>query len=174
MAKKERPIKWVTNTEESAYMRMRQEENVVRSKNNPNEAWMAEKLLTLVWKWGRQSRWGYRIFDFWCVEKGIAVEVDGPEHNKQWDKVRDDYNLQRSGILVLRVRNRNEADAAAVLKRIDAECTWNERREKLGAKPVYGCTCAVEARKRREATGKSPTKGRMKFSGRFPRDPCPK
>ncbi|MGQ0525276.1 MAG: hypothetical protein ACT4P8_16650, partial [Betaproteobacteria bacterium] len=37
-----------------------------------------------------------------------------------------------SAILVLRVRNRNEADAQAALAVIAASETWKARREKLG------------------------------------------
>jgi len=95
---------------------------------NPNELWMKAKLDTTGLQWTRQAQWGWRLFDFWCHELGIAVEVDGPEHDQAKDAKRDAYNLKRSGILVLRVRNQNEGDAAKALADIQAACTWQERR----------------------------------------------
>ncbi len=53
-----------------------------------------------------------RIFDFFCSELGVVVEVDGPEHNEDWDTFRDEGTFRSSSIVVLRVRNRNEEDAA--------------------------------------------------------------
>lgn len=127
------------NAEQHAYMAMRQEQNVIASKHNPNELWMASLLERTSHKFNRQRRWGYRIFDFWCSELGVAVEVDGLEHRPEYDRMRDDHHYNRSGILVLRARNRNEEDAREVLARIATARTWNERRLALGLKPIkYG------------------------------------
>ena len=127
-----KPLRWPTNGKEAAYMNERKEQNSRRAVKNPNENWLAERLSTTGYKWTRQASWGYRIFDFWCHELGIAVESDGPEHDTQYDEYRDEYNFRRSGILVLRVRNRNEDDAKAVLSEIAAAETWKARRERLG------------------------------------------
>ena len=124
-------LKWPTKTEEHAYMKERQEQNKVLSKRNPNENWMRDKLSATGLKWTRQAQWGYRIFDFWNRELGIAVEVDGLSHNKVYDSIRDDYNYRRSGILVLRVKNMNEDDVAEALSRIAHADTWWDRRRKL-------------------------------------------
>ena len=113
-------------------MRSRQEQNVRCTASNPNENWLEERLSTTGYKWTRQACWGYRIFDFWCHELGIAVESDGPEHDKQYDAYRDEYNMRRSGILVLRVRNRNEEDVKNALSVIAAAERWKARRERLG------------------------------------------
>jgi very-short-patch-repair endonuclease len=129
-------MKWPKDAEQHAYMRMRQEENIAASKNNPNELWMYEKLKSTPYKWKRQRQWGYRLFDFFCAELGVAVEVDGPEHDPDYDAVRDHYNLTKSGIVVLRVRNRNEDDAMRCLEQIRSAETWNERRAKLGLEPI--------------------------------------
>lgn len=129
-------MKWPTAAEQHAYMKMRQDQNLAICWKNSNEAWMAEKLEKTGWTWKRQAQWGYRLFDFWNFALGIAVEVDGLSHNKSYDAVRDAYNLQRSGILVLRVRNRNEEDARRALTEIEKACLWNERRVGLGLKPV--------------------------------------
>jgi very-short-patch-repair endonuclease len=120
------------NAEENAYMAQRQLQNHKRSASNKAENWMFKHLQETGLKWTRQSRRGYRIFDFWNHNKGIAVEVDGPEHNAAIDALRDIYNLARSGIVVVRVRNFNEADATTALETIALECSWQERRIALG------------------------------------------
>jgi very-short-patch-repair endonuclease len=127
-----KPLRWATNAEQAAYMRQRKAENLARALVNSNENWLLEKLQRTGFKWTRQATWGYRIFDFWCHELGIAIESDGPEHNQDYDAHRDEYNMRRSGILVLRVRNRNELDAAAAIVAVAQAETWKERRAKLG------------------------------------------
>lgn len=79
-------------------------------------------------KWTRQAYWGFRLFDFWCHRLGVAVEVDGPEHIRERDEERDQYNFHRSGIIVIRVRNFSEPDAAACLREISKTGPWAERR----------------------------------------------
>lgn len=134
--KKKRLLKWPVKKEEHEYMRMREVQNIKNSKFNKNELWMNEKLKTLGMKWSRQSRWGYRIFDFWNHYKGIAVEVDGLEHKKEYDAYRDKANLITSGILVIRVKNMDEDDANNALDLIRKSSCWNARREAFGLKPI--------------------------------------
>src|SRR5262249_55178092 len=57
-------------------------------------------------------RW---IVDFYCVQARLAIEVDGPRHQarREVDLVRD-RNLERCGILVLRLKNE------LVLRNIDS------------------------------------------------------
>lgn len=127
-----KPLKNPTNKEMSDYMRMRQYQNRAVCVNNGNENWMCDKLTKTRFRWTRQATWGYRLFDFWCAELGIAIEVDGAEHNHGWDKYRDEYNFRRSAILVFRVKNRNEDDAEKVLSQLERFGSWEERRELLG------------------------------------------
>ncbi|MGI4873243.1 MAG: DUF559 domain-containing protein [Janthinobacterium lividum] len=127
-------MRWPTTKDESDYLRVRQEQNIVRSANNPNENWAKGHLESLGIKWSRQALWGYRIFDFWNATLGIAVEIDGLEHNKDYDASRDAYNFDVSGIVVLRVRNQNMEDMAAALLQIGHSCYWWQRRESLGLK----------------------------------------
>lgn len=127
---------WPTRKEDHEYLRERQRQNRVLAVKNPNENWMLEKLRASGRKWTRQAIWGYRIFDFWCAEVGIAVEVDGPEHNRERDRIRDERNYWTSGIVVLRVRNRNEEDAARCLKAIAEARSWNARRAHLALPPI--------------------------------------
>jgi len=125
------PLRTPKNADEHAYMRGRKAQNLARAIHNQNENWFWIKLSATGRKWTRQAQWGYRIFDFWCHDLGVAVEVDGPEHRKSWGAHRDEYNLRRSGILVLRVRNGNEEDAAAALQAISTAETWTARKERL-------------------------------------------
>lgn len=103
--------------------------NLERAVANPNENWMAAKLGV---GWTRQAVRGYRIFDFWHHGLGCAVEVDGPEHDRAYDNYRDEYVFRRSGVIVLRVRNKCEEDAKTVIATIRRLDTHKDRRAKLG------------------------------------------
>lgn len=127
---------WPCKKNFSDHMAMRQAENRKICKNNSNENWMLEKLAESGRKWTRQARWGFRLFDFWNHDIGVAVEVDGPEHDRERDAYIDAHFLRRSGILTVRVQNRDEAGAKAALDVIAKAVTWNERRASLGLKPV--------------------------------------
>lgn len=132
----EKRATWPTSAEASARMRNFKAINLRRALTNPNENWMADHLCSTGLKWSRQAQWGFRLFDFWCSEKGVAVEVDGAEHDKGWDAFRDRQDYERSGIVVLRVRNRNEEDAARALAQISKAGSWNSRRKGLGLKSL--------------------------------------
>lgn len=129
-------MRWPTNKEEHAYMKGRKEENKAKSARNKAENWMAEKLEETEYKWSMQTQWGYRVFDFWNHYLGIAIEVDGDSHDPEYDRVRDEYNLKKSAIKVIRVRNFNEEDAKAALKEISISECWNDRRRNAGLKPI--------------------------------------
>ena len=61
----------------------------------------------------------YFIADFYCHEKRIIVELDGPVHLStiEYDKFRDD-ELAYKGIKVLRIRNEELENIEGVLSRI--------------------------------------------------------
>lgn len=124
-------LNWPTNTERHSYMRMRTEQNRARGLTKA-ELWMQRHLLETGHTWKPQAMWGYRIFDFWCHRLGTAVEVDGKEHIKDYDKYRDEYNFRRSGIVVLRVRNFHDADKDSALVKIAALGDWRSRKKSLG------------------------------------------
>ena len=119
-------MRWVTNKQESEYMRLRQTQN--RAKYSAAENWMWGKLCKTGERWTRQAMHGYRLFDFWCHRLGIAVEVDGPEHNPEYDLYRDKYAWCRSAIVVRRVRNYNEGDAADTIFAIQSALPWAARK----------------------------------------------
>lgn len=136
MEPREMKVRWPSSVEDSEYMRMRQRQNMHNSLSNHNENWFAEKLTRARIKYRRQAQWGFRLFDFWIASKGVAVEIDGPEHNahkaRAQDAYRDEYNYRRSAILVIRVPNGDEASAAAAIQKIHGECSWEDRRAQLG------------------------------------------
>lgn len=77
-------------------------------------------------KFRRQHPLGQVILDFYCVEKRLAIEVDGPIHlnppQAAHDEDRTEY-LAKQGIRVLRFTNGEvERHLLDVLKRIEAEC----------------------------------------------------
>ncbi|MFA5932195.1 MAG: DUF559 domain-containing protein [Candidatus Paceibacterota bacterium] len=68
--------------------------------------WTSLRRKNLNFKFTRQYSVGPYILDFYCVEKRLAIELDGFHHleNKDYDKERDDY-LLLNDIKVLRFWN---------------------------------------------------------------------
>jgi very-short-patch-repair endonuclease len=127
---------WPTTAEHAAHMRMRQEQNREQCKLSRAEEWMRGKLKITGLKWTRQAQSGVRLFDFWNHALGIAVEVDGPEHDSARDAARDYAVYASRGIVVLRVRNFDEHDAALAVAAISGAMTWNQRRATLALAPI--------------------------------------
>lgn len=109
-------------------MRLRQAQCLTNSLKSKAENWMAFHLATTGFRWIRQARWRGRVFDFWCRELGVAVEVDGREHRAEDDARDDRVALTLGNILVYRVRNMNDADAQKVLRQIMKTPSWATRK----------------------------------------------
>jgi len=122
-------MRHVNKPEQYAYMRARQRQNRVRV--IAAEEWAWPRIKAAGGKWERQAIWGCRLFDFFSIGRGIAVEIDGPEHIPAYDLARDQYNYFRSGIVVLRVKNFNETDLAVALAEIRKGETRKERRKRV-------------------------------------------
>jgi very-short-patch-repair endonuclease len=79
-----------------------------------------KKFLNL--KFRRQHPYGHFIFDFFCFEQKIAIEVDGEIHESAEHQQRDAWRTEivaESGVKVFRVRNKDVTkNLAAVLKEI--------------------------------------------------------
>lgn len=61
----------------------------------------------------------YYIPDFYCSEIKIAVELDGPVHDRQIERDQDrDKSLQELGIQILRFKNHEINDIHKILTRI--------------------------------------------------------
>jgi very-short-patch-repair endonuclease len=76
-------------------------------------------------KFRRQYGIGRYVIDFFCVQKKLAVEIDGEvHHNKdsnEYDLERDDF-IKGFGIKVMRFRAEDvERDIDGVLKMISSE-----------------------------------------------------
>lgn len=108
--------------------------NIERASTNPNEN-AVYNALPLVdgnnksMLWERQYLFGYRILDFYCKDFKIAVEVDGVEHDQEYDNYRDEYLFRVYGIVVLRVRNNNPTDLCNLVKSLKnmGRSTYNKR-----------------------------------------------
>jgi very-short-patch-repair endonuclease len=71
-------------------------------------------------KFRRQHPVGRYILDFYCVENGLAIELDGGQHGEaaDYDQQRDDW-LRSQGIHVLRFwNNQMLAETEAVMEAI--------------------------------------------------------
>jgi very-short-patch-repair endonuclease len=124
-----KPLRFPNKKEQSEYMRMRRDQNLKRTAwlKAENE-FMVNYLIPTGIKFKRQAMWGYRLFDFWSHEKGVAIEIDGPEHRADYDAHRDLYNFLRSGIIVLRVKNFDPVGSEQAIEHLKNECTWEQRR----------------------------------------------
>lgn len=117
------------NAEQHKYLKDLRAINLARVV--PAEEWAWKAICKTKGQWTRQAVWGCRIFDFFSIKRGIAVEIDGATHNATYDAIRDKYNYIRSGILVLRVRNWNEADLAIAIAEINRGETRKERKKRV-------------------------------------------
>jgi leucyl-tRNA synthetase len=70
---------------------------------------------------GDLIRLNYFIADFYCNEKKLVIELDGPIHEatKEYDEFRDS-ELENLGIKVLRIKNEELANINEVLQRINS------------------------------------------------------
>lgn len=68
--------------------------------------WNNLRRKNLGYKFSRQYSFGPYILDFYCVEKKLAIELDGQQHiqNVDYDKERDEF-LKYNGVNVLRFWN---------------------------------------------------------------------
>lgn len=95
-------------------------------RNNPTKA---EELLWSVlkgrklggYKIRRQYGVGKYVIDFYCVEKKLAIEVDGEIHDnegsREYDKIREEF-INNFGIRIFRIRNKiieNNIDEAGIM-----------------------------------------------------------
>jgi very-short-patch-repair endonuclease len=74
-------------------------------------------------RFGRQRIIRGYIADFYCPEKRVAIEIDGPTHNPAKDAVRDSRILRDCRITVLRFSNAAvKNDVRQVLETIASRC----------------------------------------------------
>lgn len=73
--------------------------------------WANLRRKNLGYKFTRQYSVGPYILDFYCVEKQLAIELDGFQHinNKDYDQERDNY-LSVNGVKTIRFWNNEISD----------------------------------------------------------------
>ena len=84
------------------------------------------------YRFRRQHVIGRFIIDFYCAEKRVAVEIDGPTHDPDQDARRDEL-LKAAGVAVVRFSNLEVyRDLAGCLEGIgcvlEARPSWPRRR----------------------------------------------
>lgn len=122
------------------------EDNITRAITNKSEN-LVSSLLPNSLKgkkitWERQYLIGYRILDFYCPELKIAIEVDGTEHDRQYDRYRDEYLFRVENIITFRVRNNTPLDIKSVLDTLPLcmKCGSNRNivfKDVLGVNPTH-------------------------------------
>lgn len=118
----------------AAYMKFRQAQNRARTLSNRNECDAFLVLNESGKTPTRQAVWSWRIFDFWWPFEGVALEMDGVEHDPVWDEIRDRYNFARSGILVYRATNGDMVRVKDVADAVKKAGEWCARRHDT---PLY-------------------------------------
>ncbi len=77
--------------------------------------------------------YGY-ILDFYFPQLGLAIELDGQQHDAEKDAIRD-RNLREKGVTVLRFPNpTNSLELNAILFKIAAEARYRENHRLKGGK----------------------------------------
>jgi len=68
---------------------------------------------------GNLIRFNYFVADFYCSEKKVVIELDGPVHDtsEEYDHFRDS-ELQQIGFHILRIRNKELQNMNEILQRI--------------------------------------------------------
>jgi very-short-patch-repair endonuclease len=83
------------------------------------------------YRFRRQHVIGRFIVDFYCAEKRVAVEIDGPTHHEASDHRRD-RSLNAAGIHVVRVLNEAVYDdldgcLSEILQALESRPSWRRR-----------------------------------------------
>jgi len=93
--------------------KLKQRRKELRKKETKEEKllWANLRRKKLGYKFTRQYSVGPYILDFYCMEKKLAIELDGFQHinNKNYDKERDGY-LLINGVKTIRFWNSEISD----------------------------------------------------------------
>jgi very-short-patch-repair endonuclease len=104
---------------------------------------------------------GYRIVDFFCPAKGLAIEIDGDTHDRELDLVRDRRMLSEFGFRVIRFTNEDvmtncDGVLTALKIALDAQPErWPGRREHHPPTPSSEEEGEKRERRRRRAPSSS-------------------
>jgi very-short-patch-repair endonuclease len=89
--------------------------------------WLQLKNSQTGFKWRRQHGIGGYIVDFYCPDKKLVIEIDGPQHqekeNKEYDEIRTKF-FEGLDIKVIRFSNVEiSTETQKILKKIKSELT---------------------------------------------------
>lgn len=123
---------WPMNSDQRDYVKKRVAQNLVNSlKNEAENAFFAKLELTEL-SWKRQYPYGFRIFDFFNKDFGVAIELDGREHCQaeaiSADNTRDMYAFYRSGIIVLRFPNGSDFEPKLIAQKVTSFGAHKQRK----------------------------------------------
>ncbi len=94
--------------------------------NAEKELWKSIRNMQLGFKFRRQVSIGYFVVDFYCKDLALAIELDGPVHNKKIIKERDILRqeiIESSGVIFLRFTNKDIFENLDwVLNKIKKKC----------------------------------------------------
>lgn len=78
-------------------------------------------------RFGRQVPVGPYVVDFYSPRYRLCVEIDGPMHEPEKDKERDQA-LEELNIFTVRIRDDELLrDTGILVKRIEEACSWKKR-----------------------------------------------
>ena len=110
-----------------------QSENFQKSLHNPNENLVRRWLFAKTdFKWNRQVIHRQKIFDFWCEEMGVRIEVDGETHHTDLDAQYDAALESETAIVTIRIRNCSLNTPQSAIDKIKSLKPWNQRLLELG------------------------------------------
>ena len=117
---------WQSSTASWSLLRQAAREN--RSRATPAEVALWEQLRNRGlggFRFRRQHAIGRFIVDFYCIEAGLVIEVDGPIHLRQTvEDAEREAELELRGLRVIRFRNDEVVqETASVLERIATHLT---------------------------------------------------
>lgn len=128
-------LEWPMTKTEAAEIKQQKTMALAGALQHPAHQWMAQKLRLSGLRMNPQAAWGWRLFDFWCAEKGVAIDLIEPGDATDYTDV-DLKELFRSGILIRRLRHFDNNEADYLIQMTKEEPFWNARRAQMGLKPI--------------------------------------
>ncbi len=100
-------------------------------KKNPTKAelWAKDRLRKAKINVSFQKVFDRSIFDFFCFEKGIAIEIDGSSHDPVKDELRDNHHFEMHTIKTLRIPNFDDERMNEIINLIRLSDTWDDRKK---------------------------------------------
>ena len=127
-----KPFKCI-NMKSAVWFRSTKRKLQRQSAVNQNENQVRDALRCAGIKFSRNSQFARRFVDFYIHLLGACIEVDGPEHNKEYDELRDIW-LFKQGILVFRMKNGDSKRLDDIISQIKRCSSAADRRRAISRK----------------------------------------